>query len=106
MKKVVKLYKYIKANDNVIWQQAPNSTYQLSCPSCSTRATQKSLTNVLSIFWREKSQEHGPLAEKGQDRNSQRTRQKSKTRDMKGESNDSHKIPDRGETDIPSLPLG
>ena len=47
-------------------------TYQLSFPSYSTRAIQKSLTlkeNNLRVFWREKSQDNGPLAEKWQDKN-------------------------------------
>ena len=53
------------ANTSAIWQQAAHTTYQLSSPSCSTRAIQKSLTlneNYLSFL--EKSQENGPLAEK------------------------------------------
>ena len=40
----LKLYKCVKANTSAIWQQAAHSTYQLSSPSCSTRAMQKSLT--------------------------------------------------------------
>ena len=32
------------ANTSAIWQQAAHTTYQLSSPSCSTRAIQKSLT--------------------------------------------------------------
>ena len=40
-------------------------------------------------------------------RKSNRTRQKIKRGDRKGESNDSHEIPDRmGTSDIPSLPSG
>ena len=31
------------ANTSAIWQQATHTTYQLSSPSCSTRAIQKSL---------------------------------------------------------------
>ena len=38
------LYKCITANTSAIWQQAAHTTYQLSSPSCSTRAIQKSLT--------------------------------------------------------------
>ena len=38
------LYKCIMANTSAIWQQAAHTTYQLSSPSCSTRAIQKSLT--------------------------------------------------------------
>ena len=49
--------------------------------------------------------ENGPLAEK-QDRKSKRTRQKNKIGNRKGESNDNHEIPAKGETDIPGLPLG
>ena len=55
------------ANTSAIWQQAAHTTYQLSPPSCSTRAIQKSLTvndKYLRVFWREKSQENGPLPEK------------------------------------------
>ena len=49
----------------------------------------------------------GQQAEKRKDRQSNRTRQKNKRGDSKVESNDSPKIPDRGETsDIPGLPLG
>ena len=60
------LYKCIMANTSAIWQQAVHTTYQLSSPSCSTRAIQKSLTlneKYLKVFWK-KSQENGPLAEK------------------------------------------
>ena len=38
------LYKCIKASTSAIWQQAAHTTYQLSSPSCLTRAIQKSLT--------------------------------------------------------------
>ena len=38
------LYKCIMANTSAIWKQAAHTTYQLSSPSCSTRAIQKSLT--------------------------------------------------------------
>ena len=54
------------SNANAIWQQAAHTTYQLSSPSCSTRAIQKSLTlkeKYLRVLWK-KSQENGPLAEK------------------------------------------
>ena len=60
------LYKRIMANTSAIWQQAAHTTYQLSSPSCSTRAIQKSLTlneKYLTVFWKQ-SQENGPLAEK------------------------------------------
>ena len=49
---------------SAIWQQAAHTTYQLSSPSCSTRAIQKSLNlkeKYLSFL--EKGQENGPLAE-------------------------------------------
>ena len=104
-------YKCIMANTSAIWQQAAHTTYQLSSPSCSTRAIQKSLTlneKYLRVFWK-KSWENGQLAEKWQDRKSKRTRQKKKNKrgDRKGESNDSPEIPDRRATsDIPGLPSG
>ena len=52
-------YKWIMANTSAIWQQAAHTTYQLSSPSCSTRAIQKGLTlyeQYLS-FLEKKSQE-------------------------------------------------
>ena len=54
------------ANISAIWQQAAHTTYQLSYPSCSTRAIQKSLTfkKRRREFSGKKSQENGPLAEK------------------------------------------
>ena len=78
---------------------AAQTTYQLSSPSCSTRAIQKSLT--LNEKYREfsgekKTQEKGPFAEKWQDRRSKRSRQKNERGDRKGESNDSPEIPDVG----------
>ena len=104
------LYKCIMANTSAIWQQAAHTTYQLSSPSCSTRAIQKSPTLIekyLRVFWREKSHEIEPLAEKWQDRKSKRTRQKKTREDTKGKSNDSPEIPDkRGTSDIPGLPSG
>ena len=55
----------IMANTSAIWQQAADTTYQLSSPSCSTRAIQKSLTlNEKYLSFLEKSQDNGPLAEK------------------------------------------
>ena len=48
------------ANTSAVWQQAVQTTYQLSSPSCSTRAIQKSLTlngNCLRVFSKEKSGE-------------------------------------------------
>ena len=50
---------------------------------------------MLKNFLEKKSQENGPLTE-GQDRKSNRTRQKNKRRDSKVESNDSSEIPDGG----------
>ena len=43
------------ANTSAIWQQAAHATYQLSSPSCSTRAIQKSLTlneKYPRVFWK------------------------------------------------------
>ena len=54
------LYKCIMANTSAIWQQAAHTTDQLSSPSCSTRAIQKSLTlnkKYLKVFWKKKSGE-------------------------------------------------
>ena len=54
------------ASTSAIWQQAEHTTYQLSSPSCSTRAIQKSLTlneKYLRVFWRT-SQENGPISRK------------------------------------------
>ena len=54
------------ANTSAIRQQAAHTTYQLSSPSCSTRAKQKCPTlndTYLRVFWREKRPENGPLAE-------------------------------------------
>ena len=44
-------------NNSAIWQEIAHTTYQLSSPSCSTRAIQKSLTlneTYLTVFQREK----------------------------------------------------
>ena len=97
------------ANTSAIWQQAAHTTYQLSSPSCSTRAIQKSLTlNEKYLSFLEKSQENGSLAKRWQDRKSKRTWQKNKQeRRQEGESNDSPEIPDRRMiSDIPSVPSG
>ena len=53
------LYQCIIANTSAIWQQAAHTTYQLSSPSCSTRAIQKKIyiplnKKKLRIFWRKK----------------------------------------------------
>ena len=75
------LYKCIMANTSAIWQQAAPTTYQLSSPSCSTRAIQKRLTlNEKKLSFLEKGQENGPLAEKLQDRKSKRTRKRKKNK--------------------------
>ena len=49
------IYKCIMANSSAIRQQASHTTYQLSSPSCSTRAIQKSLTlneSFFESFWK------------------------------------------------------
>ena len=54
------LYNGIMANTSAIWQQAAHITYQLSSPSCSTRAIQKNLTpneKYLSFLEKKKSGE-------------------------------------------------
>ena len=89
------------ANTSAIWQQAAHTTYQLSSPSCSTRAIHKSLTlnkKYLRVLL-EKSQENGSLAEKWQDEKGRRPRQK-KTREeiRKGNQMTSPEISDRRET--------
>ncbi len=61
------LQKCIMAKTNAIWQQAAHTTYQLSSPSCSTRAIQKSLPlnkKYLRVFWRKESQENGTISRK------------------------------------------
>ena len=65
----------------------------------------RSLSNVLYLLTKnvgkfsekqqQKDQVNGPWAENGQDRKGNRTRQKNKRGDRKGESNDSPEIPDR-----------
>ena len=43
------------ANTSAIWQQTAHTTYQLSSPSCSTGAIQKSLTlneKYLRVLWK------------------------------------------------------
>ena len=88
------IYKWLMANASAIWQQTAHNNYQLSSPSCLTRAIQKSLTKKFEKFL-EKGQENGLLAEKWQRK---RTRLKKKRGDRKGESNDHPEIPDRGTT--------
>ena len=70
----LKLYKCIISYISAIWQQAAHTTYQLSSPSCSTRAKRKSLTVNKKIF--ESFLVKGPLAEELQDKNNKRTKQK------------------------------
>ena len=69
-------------NSSAIQQQAAHTSYQLLSISCSTQATPRSLSpnNLLIKLqnFQQKGQEYGPLAEKGQGRKSNRTRQKNK----------------------------
>ena len=65
------------ANTSAIWQQATHTTYQLSSPSCSTRAIQEAhLFTENGGYFFEKGQETWPLTEKWQITKSKRTRQK------------------------------
>ena len=78
---VKKLQKCITANTCSIWQQAAHTTDQLSSPSCSTRAIQKSLTLILNekylSFGGKKSGEWTiRLISRKMTRQSKRTRQK------------------------------
>ena len=103
------LYKCKMANTSAIWQQASHTTYQLSSPSRSTRAIQKSQTlneKYLRIFWKKvRRMDHYQKNDK-----TERARglvRKTKRGDRKRESNDSPEIPDRRMTsDIPGLPFG
>ena len=82
------------ANTSAIW-------HQLSSPSCSRRALQKSLTlkKYLRVFWKKVRRMDMTERAKGLGRKNRG--------DSKGESNDSPVIPDRKMTsDIPSLPSG
>ena len=77
------------ANTSAIWQQAAHTAYQLSSPSCSTRAIQKSLTLNEKNIWefsgkKVRKMDHYSLAEKCQDRKSKRTRQGKKQEIGKG----------------------
>ena len=67
------LYKCITANTSAIWQQAAHTTDQLSSPSYSTRAIQKSLTPTKNIW-----EFSGTQSGEWQDRKSKRTRQEEK----------------------------
>ena len=110
------LYKCIMANTSATWQQAAHTTYQRSSPSCSTRATiknktKKVLTKKFESFL-EKNPENGPHANLSSfkkikndwDRKSKRTKQRNKTGDRKGESNDSPEVPDSESNDSPEVP--
>ena len=53
------------ANTSAIWQQAAHTTYQLSSPSCLTRAIQKSLTlNEKYLSFLEKKAEEWTISRK------------------------------------------
>ena len=88
---------------NAIWQQAAHTTYQLSSPSCSTRAIQKSLTfNKKYLSFQEKIVRRLDHYQKNDKTEKARGLGRNNKRDMKGESNDSPEIPDRRVTsDIP-----
>ena len=94
------------ANTSAIRQQAAHTTYQLPSAGCTTRAMQKSLTLYKKRSRFSGIKYNGPLAEKCQDTKSKRPRQKNERGDRKGESNDSPKILDKGETldTLPGLP--
>ena len=86
------------ANTSAICQQAAHTTYQLSSPSCSTRAIQKSLTlneKYLRVIFLGKKSEEWTISRKWQASKCKRTRQQNKGGDRKGESNDSPEIPDK-----------
>ena len=97
------------ANTSAIWQQVAHTTDQLSSPSCSTRAIQKSLTlneKSLRVFWKKvRRMDHQLKNDK-----TERARGLGRTNkrgDRKGESDDSPEIPDKRLTsDIPGLPSG
>ena len=94
------------ANTSAIWQQAAHTTYQLSSPSCSTRAIQKSLT-LNEKYLEKKSGEWTIIRKMTKQERAKGLGRKNKTGDRKGESNDSPEIPDRREiSDIPSPPSG
>ena len=56
------------ANTSAMWQQIAHTTYQLSSPCCSTRAThtQKNTKMAEIIFWKNR-QENGMSAERLED---------------------------------------
>ena len=45
------------ANTRAIWQQAAHTTYQPSCPCCSTSHTKKSLTKTVGTLLEKQSGE-------------------------------------------------
>ena len=93
------------ADTSAIWQQAAHTTYQLSSPSCSTRAIQKSLTlneKYLRVFWKKvRRMDH-------EQKNDKTARARGLRRNKQEEiGNNIPEIPDRRMTsDIPGLPLG
>ena len=95
---------------NTIWQQVAHTTYQLSSPSCLTRARQKSLTlneKYLRVFWKKKAEEWTISRKMTRQKEQEDKAEKNKRGDRKGKSNDSPEIPDRRLTsDIPGHPSG
>ena len=84
-------------NTSAILQQAAHTTYQLSCPSSSTRAIQKKaqLLTQNGEFSEKKSE--WIISKRITRQKSKRTSEdKNKRGDRKGETNDSPAIPDRG----------
>ena len=87
-------------------QLASRTTHQLASPSCSTRARQKQHTkNTILLVLRTVREfsgkkvrrlDHQEKSDKTE-RNSKWSRQKNKSRDRKGESNDSPEIMNRSE---------
>ena len=100
-----KSYNCIMANTSAMWHKAAHITYQLSSPSCWTRAMQKKpvcLWEILGEFSGWKIGRNWKM----KDRKSNRTRQKNTIKHRKWQSNDSPEIPDRSVTsDIPRLLL-
>ena len=97
------------ANTSAIWQQAAHITYQLSSPSCSTRAIQKILTlnEIYLSFMGKKSGEWTIKQKMTRQKEKKGLGRKNKRGDRKGKSNDSPEIPDmRVTSDIPGLLRG
>ena len=93
------------------WQQVAHTTYQLSSPSCLTRARQKSLTlneKYLRVFWKKKAEEWTISRKMTRQKEQEDLAEKQNKRgDRKGKSNDSSEIPDRRmKLDIPGLHWG